>query len=161
MKHLYLKAIIIVFLGVINGNMFAQNIIETKIKDKLPKGVFLREYEKIPDMKVDSYFGIYIENPVIAKVPNEDGFGQVLYYICSERTLGQTISGIYHLFLFQDNTIKSDIIIPPAYSDNITMEQELCYFNTEYNLCWHLKIRIFVTEIANQTTARLTLEKLN
>jgi len=139
MKHIYFKSIIIVFLAILNSSMFAQNNLEIKIKDKLPKGVFLREYEKIPEMKVDSYVGVYVENPVIAKIPSEDGFGQGLYYICTERTLGQTISGIYHLFLFQDNTIKSEIIIPPAYSDNNTMEQELCYFNTEYNLCWHFE----------------------
>ena len=44
-----------------------------------------------------------------------------------------------NLFLFHDNTIKSDIVIPPAYSENNSNEQELCYNNTDYNLCWNFE----------------------
>jgi hypothetical protein len=159
MKINYYKLLTITILLIFSGSIYAQNNIESKIKDKLPNNVFLREYEKIPGSKVDSYVGIYIVNPITAEIPNEDGFGQGIYYICPDRTLGQTITGIYHLFLFQDNSVKSDIVIPPAYSENNTDAQELCYYNTDYNLCWHFEDKNNCDRNSESNNSRTNLRK--
>ena len=125
-----------------NYSVYAQTNTETLIKEKLPNGVFLREYEKVPGTNTESYIGIYIENYSITEVQKENDMWPGLYSSCPEQTLGQTISGVYHFFLFQENKIISDIIIPPSYSEDNSNVQELCYYNTEENLCryfeeWH------------------------
>ncbi|HEY5122742.1 MAG TPA: hypothetical protein VIL99_09480 [Ignavibacteria bacterium] len=163
MKNYQIKLVLLIAFVVFNSSLFAQIDIESKIKEKLPNNVFLREFEKIPDTKRESYVGIYIENFVIANVPNisNDPMGGELgfYYTCPEQTLGQTISGIYHLFLFQDNSIKSDVIIPPAYPENSSNEQELCYQNTEYNLCWHFEDKNNCDRISESNNSTTNLRK--
>lgn len=121
------------------NNTVSQDSIENEIKSILPKNVFLREVEKIPDTKNDSYLGIYIEKPIIADIQKEEVKGMGLYITCPEQTMGQTIKGIYHIFLFKDKKIISDIVIPPSYSEDNTNTQELCYYNTRENLNLYFK----------------------
>lgn len=134
--------------------------IEKEIKEQLPKNVFLREYEKIPDTKIESYIGIYIENYSITEVQKENDMWPGLYSSCPEQTLGQTISGVYHLFLFQNNKIISDIVIPSAYSEDGSNVQELCYYNTEYNLCRHFEIKDGCPDCRGKSEYKLKKAKL-
>lgn len=138
----------------------AQTDIESIIKEKLPKGVFLREYERIPDTKIESYLGIYIENYSIAEVQKNDGMGLGLYYTCPEYTLGQTIEGVYHLFLFQNNNKIADLIIPPSYSEDSTNVQELCYYNTEQNICRFFEEHQDCSECDSKSNTKLKKAKL-
>jgi len=122
------------------NNVISQSVIENKIKAQIPFGVFLREVERIPDLDLESYAGIYIEEPIIAEVYKGTDPDLGLYYNCLETTSGQEIYGTYHLFLFQNNKIISDIIIPPSleqYDENNKTKQSLCYYNTKYNNCYY------------------------
>jgi len=134
-SHLIIILFFVYFFVFFNCSINAQINLEGKIKEQLPENIFLREYEKIPGTKLESYIGIYIENYSITEVQKENDMWPGLYSSCPEQTLGQTISGVYHFFLFQENKIISDIIIPPAYSEDNSNVQELCYYNTEENLC--------------------------
>lgn len=104
--------------------------IEESIKMALPDNAILREYKMIPETKQESYLGIYILNSEIAAQQlNSDN----LYYgTCPDETMGQSIKGEYHLFLYQDDKIINDVFIPP-YNTYYGNEMSLSFNNTREN----------------------------
>lgn len=101
--------------------------IKDYIIDVLPSESFLREFEKIPNLNNESYLGIYVKNYEIgADISKKD------FFSCPEQTIGQPVTGEYHLFLFQNNEIINDIIIPsPEFSSGDS--QSISYLNTKEN----------------------------
>lgn len=113
----------------LNNNLQSVQVKSVKdyIVDVLPKEVFLREFEKIPNLNNESYLGIYVKNYDIGNDVSKKEF-----FSCPEQTVGQPITGEYHLFLFQNNKIVNDIIIPsPEFSSGDI--QSLSYLNTKEN----------------------------
>jgi hypothetical protein len=104
---------------------------ENLIEKVIPSGALLREYQKIPDTKQESYVGLYILNSKISDL--EENTGNLYYSSCPEQTMGQTASGEYHLFLFQNNEIINDIIVPNYDSSLDNNIISLSYNNTESN----------------------------
>jgi len=140
MKKIFLIITFVFFQITFTQKIHSQTDTENKIKTQLPTGVFLREIERIPDLDIESYAGIYIEEPKIAGVPENIDYDLGLYFTCPESTNGQAIYGTYHLFLFQKNKIISDIIIPSSddqYDENNETKQSLCYYNTKFNNCFY------------------------
>lgn len=113
---------------------------EGKIQKVLESGVFLREIELIPGISPESYLAIYIEDPKFDEAPvKEEG----LFLSCPESTEGQAIDGIYHLILFQNNSVVNDLAIPSVsfvfvgseQSDD-PLRQKLAFKNTKSNIYW-------------------------
>jgi hypothetical protein len=104
--------------------------VEILINRSLPPSVLLREYKKIPNTHKNSYLGIYISDYSIAKLENKTN--EFYYSSCPEQTMGQSATGRYHLFLFEDNHIVDDVIIPsPGYYEDDKMS--LSFNNTKEN----------------------------
>jgi hypothetical protein len=113
------------------NNTGATADIESLIEKVIPSGALLREYQKIPDTNQESYVGLYILNSKISDL--EEKTDDLYYSTCPEQTMGQTASGEYHLFLFQNNVIINDIIVPnydTSLNNNII---SLSYNNTKSN----------------------------
>ncbi len=118
--------------------------ITTRVEALLPKNSFLRELALIPDIFPESYLLIYVEDPKFNEIP-KDASGYI-YMSCPEVTEGQAIEGIYHLALFQNNSIVNDKIIPVG--DNVVfnnseeagesaaLRQKLVFKNTKINIYW-------------------------
>lgn len=110
--------------------------IATRIEALLPENSFLREVELIPGVSPESYLLIYIEDPKFDEAQEDPN--RMIYMSCPEVTEGQAIDGIYHLALFQNNSIVNDKIIPVGgvATDNLEPRQKLVFKNTKINIFW-------------------------
>jgi hypothetical protein len=91
--------------------------IEALIQSQSPERVTIREVKPLPNLVGQNqiYAGIYIENAKISPIdPKTD------YSTCPEQTIGQAISGTYHVFTYFEGKIKNDRILPlDTYSTQI------------------------------------------
>ncbi len=112
--------------------------IEDEIKAALPPGSFLREFEKIPDIKGDVYIGLYVLNSK-SSLKKENPVGQSdpsnLFFTCPEATVGQPIVGDYYLFSFSDKVLTSTLVVPSSYGDSLSVENMFSFYNTTWNNC--------------------------
>jgi len=116
-----------------------QNLIDDdfpkKIKSELPQGAFLREYKKLVDVDGEIYVGLYITDyadpiePIVA-------INELDLSSCRAATLGQSISGNYHAFVFEYGKISSSVKIP-TFDENYNLYNTLCLFNTPQNNCYY------------------------
>lgn len=113
-----------------------ETTISEKITSLLPKGSFLRDYEKVFGITPESYLVIYVEPGYKMDLPPS---GNLPYYLsCSEVSVGQGIEGTYHLALLQDGKIKNDLVIPA--DGKIGNRQVLSYKNTKENIYGYGKV---------------------
>ncbi len=97
-----------------------------QLQSVLPEGTLLREFTYIPGVTPTSYLLLYVE-----KGNKLDDWG---YDSCPGMILGVAIAGNYHLALFQNGTVISDVKIPkPSDYDDAT-SLELVYKNTKENI---------------------------
>lgn len=75
----------------------------------LPRGVLLRDFEKLKNGSKNAYLVIYVEPGY-----KFDSWG---YDSCPGIILGDSLSGVYHLVLIQDNKVVNDVILPYAIND--------------------------------------------
>lgn len=85
---------------------------ENFIKSVLPKGSFLRDYQKIPNHQ-NTFIVIYLEK----------GYQFNSWDLsCPGMILGDSILGTYHLSLIRDYKLINDIVLPQAYTGNNKLE---------------------------------------
>ncbi|MBZ0201617.1 MAG: hypothetical protein K8I03_01220 [Ignavibacteria bacterium] len=114
--------------------------IEDDIKAVLPSGAFLREYERIPDVKGDVYIGLYVLNSKSSfkkEYPNDQMDPNNLYFTCPEATAGQSIIGDYYLFSFGDKKLTSTLAVSSCYGDSLSLENSFSFYNTPENNCFY------------------------
>lgn len=103
-----------------------------EVNKLLPKNVFFRDLEKIPN--TNEYLGIYVKNYSINEQKELEIIGSDILTICPEQIYGQSsVDGEYHLFLYKNNKIIDDIIIPQSdnYPNNFVLN------NAKRNNFWY------------------------
>ncbi|MBX7044243.1 MAG: hypothetical protein K1X86_00270 [Ignavibacteria bacterium] len=108
-----------------------------KISALIPSKAYLREYEKLLDVKEEVYLGLYItefKDPVIPVTPIFQYDPQNLFSNCPEMTQGQSVTGKYFLFAYKNNQIISQVQIPANVYDS-NEECSISLYNTPYNNC--------------------------
>jgi len=111
-------------------------IISERINSLLPKGSFLRDYEKVAGITPESYLVVYVEPGYKTDLPPS---GDPPYYLsCPEVSVGQGIEGTYHLALLQNGKVKNDLVIPA--NGKVGNRQILSYKNTKENIYGYGKV---------------------
>lgn len=117
--------------------------VENQVQKLLPSNALMREVELIPGVSPESYLVIYIEDP---KFDDLKDYETNYYMTCPESTMGQAIEGVYHLGLFQSNSLVDDQVIYSNYwyVDPTTHflgkgpenRGKLSFRNTKQNIHW-------------------------
>jgi hypothetical protein len=95
-----------------NNVWIAEDTVRVKVNKILPSEVFFRELKKIPG--TDEYLGIYVKDYTVDERNFIDVFDESSILItCPDQIGGQTsIFGEYHLFLYKNDKIIGDKLIP-------------------------------------------------
>jgi hypothetical protein len=111
--------VVILFVGIMvlqkSPKVLVPKNIENEIKEILPEGSFLRDYQKLEGVKPDSYLVVFIDEGYEF---NESGLS------CPGMILGLAIQGDYHLALIQDMQLVNSFQLASVYDDH---DLELVY----------------------------------
>lgn len=119
-----------------NDIWIAEDPARIKVSKILPAKVFFRDLEKIPE--INFYMGVYIKNYKVNERYLLDVLnnGDILY-TCPEEIEGQvSVIGEYHLFVYNNDKIISDKLIPVSNNyknENNSNNQSFSLVNTKIN----------------------------
>jgi hypothetical protein len=103
---------------------------DKQIARKIPAGAVIREVVRLEGVKPNAYLFIYLEKGYQL---SDFAEGDVMLS-CPEMILGQSITGNYHLGLWQNGKIVNEIPISSPYGEMGNKELSLVYRNTKENI---------------------------
>lgn len=135
------------------------------ISSVIPAKAYLREYEKLVDIKRDIYIGLYVTDykettkPIIPPADYDSSDSTLGYFFnCLSQTNGQPLSGDYYAFVYNEGEITSLYKLPKPF-DLGTDPLFLCLYNTPYNIC--NQYNIGNADLKCDEKSDKTLEKLD
>ncbi|HUW21600.1 MAG TPA: hypothetical protein VMW41_02920 [Candidatus Bathyarchaeia archaeon] len=124
---LFLVALILTIIYLKNSKQKEPRLSEEEsISALLPEGVFLRDYQRVPNVGHELMLVLYIEK--------DYQFSPWSFESCPGAILGKAIRGQYHLALVNSQQLIDDIAVPAAYVESQPSGLELAYENTKENL---------------------------